>query len=231
MKIFSAITAAWIALVTAATAQDPLLQQLADSRPILQELQRKMSEVRSLYLEFTQERHLKLFSEPLKSEGVMLLDRPALIRWETTAPYQSILLGNHKSVAQFESNNGKWTKLKLGFPRLLRRVMEQIALIHQGKLDALTNDFTMSVATGKDVTVLKLAPKEETMRSMMSSLEVQLQPDFSATREVLMYEPGGDFTRIIFTRERHNVTFPAGTFDQTKPLDIAAVRAAVDHVP
>ena len=69
------------------------------------------------------------------------------------------------------------------------------------------------------------------MRSMMSSLEVQLQPDFSATREVLMYEPGGDFTQIIFTRERHNVTFPAGTFDQTKPLDIAAVRAAVDHVP
>jgi len=231
MKTLSAIATAFIALGTVARASDASVPPLNDSRPVLQELQRKMSEVRSLYLEFTQERHLKLFSEPLKSEGVMLLDRPALIRWETTAPYQSILLGNHKSVAQFESNNGKWTKLKLGFPQLLRRVMEQIALIHQGKLDALTNDFTMSVATGKDVTVLKLAPKEETMRSMMSLLEVRLQPDFSATREVLMYEPGDDFTRIIFTRERHNVTFPAGTFDQTKPLDIAAVRAAVDHVP
>ena len=167
MKNMLAITAAWIALVTAATAQDPLLQQLADSRPVLQELQRKMSEVRSLCLEFTQERHLKLFGEPLKSEGVMLLDRTTLIRWETTAPYQSILLGNHKSVAQFESNNGKWTKLKLGFPQLLRRVMEQIALIHQGKLDALTNDFAISVATESDVTVLTLAPKDETMRSMM----------------------------------------------------------------
>ncbi len=231
MKTLSAIATAFIALGTVARASDASVPPLNDSRPVLQELQRKMSEVRSLYLEFTQERHLKLFSEPLKSEGVMLLDRPALIRWETTAPYQSILLGNHKSVAQFESNNGKWTKLKLGFPQLLRRVMEQIALIHQGKLDALTNDFTMSVATGKDVTVLKLAPKEGTMHSMMSLLEVQLQPDFSATREVLMYEPGDDFTRIIFIRERHNVTFPAGTFDQTKPLDIAAVRAAVDHVP
>jgi len=231
MKTLSAITAAWIALVTAATGQDPLLQPLADSRPVLQELQRKMSEVRSLYLEFTQERHLKLFNEPLKSEGVMLLDRPALVRWETTAPYQSILLGNHKSVAQFESNDGEWKKLKLGFPQLLRRVMEQIALIHQGKLDALTNDFAISVATGSDVTVLTLAPKDETMRSMMSSLEVKLVPDFSGTREVLTYEPGGDFTRIIFTRERHNVTFPAGTFDQTNPFGIAAVRTAIDHVP
>jgi len=76
--------------VTAATAQDPLLQPLADSRPVLQELQRKMSEVRSLYLEFTQERHLKLFSEPLKSEGVMLFDRPTLIRWETISQWRSL---------------------------------------------------------------------------------------------------------------------------------------------
>jgi len=161
----------------------------------------------------------------------MLLDRPALIRWETTSPYQSIMLGNHKSVAQFESNNGEWKKLKLGFPQLLRRVMEQIALIHQGKLDSLTNDFAISVATGTDVAVLTLAPKDETMRSMMSSLVVKLLPDFSGTREVLTYEPGGDFTRIIFTRERHNVTFPAGTFDQTNPLGIAALRAAMDHAP
>jgi len=225
------MTAAWIALGLVAMGQDAALPTLTDSRPVLHELQRKMSEVRSLYLEFTQERHLKLFNEPLKSEGVMLLDRPALIRWETTSPYQSIMLGNHKSVAQFESNNGEWKKLKLGFPQLLRRVMEQIALIHQGKLDSLTNDFAISVATGTDVAVLTLAPKDETMRSMMSSLVVKLLPDFSGTREVLTYEPGGDFTRIIFTRERHNVTFPAGTFDQTNPLGIAAVRAAMDHVP
>jgi len=231
MKRVPAMTAAWIALGLVAMGQDAALPTLTDSRPALHELQRKMSEVRSLYLEFTQERHLKLFNEPLKSEGAMLLDRPASIRWETTSPYQSIMLGNHKSVAQFESNNGEWKKLKLGFPQLLRRVMEQIALIHQGKLDSLTNDFAISVATGTDVAVLTLAPKDETMRSMMSSLVVKLLPDFSGTREVLTYEPGGDFTRIIFTRERHNVTFPAGTFDQTNPLGIAALRAAMDHAP
>jgi len=54
----------------------------------------------------------------LKSEGVMLIERPDRIRWETTTPYQSILLGEQKSVAQFEFNNGKWEKLKLGFPQI-----------------------------------------------------------------------------------------------------------------
>src|SRR6266576_2015884 len=57
-------------------ADDSSLKPLADPRPILQDLQRKMSSLRSVYLDFTQERHLKLFTEPLKSEGVMLMERP-----------------------------------------------------------------------------------------------------------------------------------------------------------
>jgi len=210
-------------------AADPPLQPVADPQPLLQDLQRKMSSLRSVCLDFTQERHLKLFTEPLKSEGVMLIERPDQIRWETTAPYQSILLGNHKSVAQFERTEGEWKKLKLGFPQQLKRVMEQMALMNQGRLDALTSDYTLSVATGS-VAVVTLVPKDRNVRAMLASLEVRMLPDFSATREVVMNEPGGDLTRIIFRRERRDVTFPPGTFDQTRPLDIAAVKTAMVFV-
>ena len=201
------------------------LQPIADSRPILADLQRKMGSLESVYFEFTQERQLQLFAEPLKSEGVMLIDKPGQIRWETTSPYQSILLGSQKSVAQFEKTDGQWKKLKLGFPQMLKRVMDQMTLMHQGKLDALTSDFNISVATGQ-VAVVTMVPKDENVRSMLASLEVIFQPDFSASREVVMHEPGGDYTRIVFRREKRNVKFPAGTFDQTKPLDVAAIKTA-----
>ncbi len=206
------------------------LQPVADPRPVLQDLQRKMSSLTSVYLEFSQERQLQLFTEPLKSEGVMLIDRPDQIRWETTAPYQSILLGNHKSVAQFERTDGEWKKLKLGFPQMLKRVMDQMTLMHQGKLDALTSDYTLSVATGS-VAVVTMVPKDENVRAVLASLEIRMQPDFSATREVVMNEPGGDLTRIIFHREKRAVKFPPGAFDQTKPLDVAAIKAAVGDGP
>lgn len=202
------------------------LQPVADSRPILADLQRKMASLESVYFEFTQERQLQLFAEPLRSEGVMLIDKPGQIRWETTSPYQSILLGSQKSVAQFEMTDGQWKKLKLGFPQMLKRVMDQMTLMHQGKLDALTSDFNISVATGS-VAVVTMIPKDENVRSMLASLEVIFQSDFSASREVVMHEPGGDFTRIVFRREKRNVKFPAGTFDQTKPLDVAAIKTAV----
>jgi len=230
MKKFAPIVGLMFAVAVFA-ADEAALQSVTDSAAILKDLQQKMSSLKSVYLDFTQERHLKLFSDPLKSEGVMLIGQPDQIRWETTAPYQSILLADHKSVAQFELTDGKWEKLKLGFPQLLKRVMDQMVLMNQGKLDALTSDYTISVATNNQAAVLTLVPKDENVRGVLSSLAVWLQPDFSATREVVMQEPGGDFTRIIFNREHRNVTFPAGTFDQTKPLDFAAVRAAVGDVP
>jgi outer membrane lipoprotein-sorting protein len=230
MKFFSVITVTMLAFAMLA-AGDVALQPVADPQPILQDLQHKMSSLGSVYFELTQERHLKLFTEPLKSEGFMLIERPDRIRWETTAPYQSILLGDKKSVAQFEFNDGKWQKLKLGFPQMLQRVMDQMALMNQGKLDALTGDYTISVATNNSAAVLTLVPKDENVRETLSSLEVKMLPDFSATREVVMNEPNGDLTRIVFRREKRGVKFPPGTFDQTKPLEIAAVKAAVDNAP
>lgn len=230
MKTIFAMVALMLVSVAFA-ADDDALQPVANPKPILQDLQQKMSSLKSVYLEFTQERQLKLFTEPLKSEGVMLIGQPEQIRWETTAPFQSILLASRKSVAQFERTDGEWKKLKLGFPQMLKRVMDQMVLMNQGRLDALTADFTITVATNRSAAVLTLVPKDENVRTMLASLEVRLPPDFSATREVVLHEPGGDFTRIIFTRERRNVVFPADTFDQAKPLEIAAVRAAVGNAP
>jgi outer membrane lipoprotein-sorting protein len=218
-----------LAFLTAGAAEAPL-QPLANPTPVLQDLHRKMSALDSVYFEFTQERHLKLFSEPLKSEGVMLIQRPDQIRWETTSPFQSILMGNHETVAQFEKEDGQWKKLKLGFPQMLRRVMEQMSLMHQGKMEALTSDFNVSVATGA-VAVVTLKPKDESVRSVLSSLEIHMTPEFSTTREVVMNEPNGDLTRILFREEHRDVKLPPGTFDQNKPIDVAIIKKAVGRGP
>lgn len=230
MNKFFAIACLLFAIAARAEDGGAALHPVADPKPILEDLQRKMSSLKSVYFEFQQERRLKLFAEPLKSEGVMLIQRPGQIRWETTSPYQSILLGNQKSVAQFERTDGEWKKLKLGFPQMLKRVMEQMALMHQGKLDALTADFNISVATGA-VAVITMVPKDENVRSLLASLEVTMQADFSASREVVMHEPGGDLTRIIFRREKRDLKIPDAAFDQTKPQDIAAIKALAGDGP
>jgi outer membrane lipoprotein-sorting protein len=209
-------------------AEEKAPEPVADPRPFLEELEHKMTSVRSVYLEFTQERQLKLFTEPLRTEGAMLIEKPDRIRWQTTTPFGSILLADHQSVAQFEQTDGEWKKLKVGFPQLLRRLMEQMVLMHQGKVGALTSDFTVSVSTGT-VAVVTLVPKDKNVRATLASLAVRMEPDFSATREVIMNEPGGDLTRIVFRNERRDVNYPPGSFDQAKPLALEEVRAALGH--
>lgn len=230
MKKLFALIGMLLGITIAHCDNSPVLQTVADPKPVLDDLQRKMAALTSVYLEFTQERRLQLFTEPLTSEGVMLIDQPGQIRWETTAPYQSILLGNQKSVAQFERTGDEWKKLKLGFPQMLKRVMDQMTLMHQGRLGALTADFTLSVATGQ-VAIITMIPKDDKVRGLLASLQVQMLPDFSATREVVMHEPGGDLTRIVFRREKRNVNFPPTTFDQSKPLDINVIRTFLNSGP
>ncbi len=218
-----------LTLAEIATAQQALPPEKA--KPILERLQLGMASLSSVYVEFNQERHLKLFTEPLKSRGVMLIEKPDRIRWETSAPYQSILLGDRKSVAQFESTDGKWKKLKLGFPQMLRRVMEQMSLMHQGKLDSLTADYAVSVVSTDDVKMIVLVPKNKEVRALLDAVEMRMDSEFLAVREIVMKEPGGDFTRLVMHNERRDVKFPAGTFDQNKPLELNAVKAALTHVP
>ena len=169
MKILAVIASSLLSVAVFA-ADDAPLQTLADPQSALRDLQQKMSTLKSVWLEFTQERQLKMFAEPLKSEGVMLIGAPDRIRWETTAPYQSILLGNRKSVAQFERTDGEWKKLKLGFPQMLKRVMSVgaavlIALHHTVRLAATMRpghgsqnlDGTAAAVIGSLQTVLQIA--------------------------------------------------------------------------
>ena len=58
----------FLVLLTGLAALSTVGEPANDSQ-VLQDLQHKMASVKSIYLEFTQERVLKLFAEPLKSEG------------------------------------------------------------------------------------------------------------------------------------------------------------------
>jgi hypothetical protein len=102
--------------------------------------------------------------------------------------------------------------------------------MHQGKMEALTADFNISVATGA-VAIVTLKPKDESVRSVLSSLEIHMTPEFSTTREVVMNEPNGDLTRILFHEEHRDAKFPPGTFDQNKPVDVSLIKKAVGRGP
>ena len=95
MKFFAAIFLSALALAASAATNE--ISTNADVRAILDNFQKRAAHSKTVFMEFTQVRELKLFAAPLKTEGVMLVAQPDKIRWETTAPYQTIMLGEKKA--------------------------------------------------------------------------------------------------------------------------------------
>jgi hypothetical protein len=77
--------------------------------------------------------------------------------------------------------------------------------------------------------IIRLIPKNETLRKVLVEVEVHLQPDLKGTRRVVLRESGGDHTDIRFESQVCNVPFPAGTFDCANPVAIAQVAAAAQE--
>ncbi len=189
------------------------------------------SQARTIFTRFVQERHLSLFNEPLRSEGFLCFQKPGHIRWETTAPYKSILVSDGSGVAQFEWADEKWKKLDLGLGDALQNIVSQIASVMDGRFASDQRSYTATVTNAADAIVITLVPKNESMRKMMAAIEVHLAADLKGTRRVVLRENGGDYTDIQFSEQIVNQELPSTTFDRTAPVAIEQIRAAARAKP
>jgi len=185
-----------------------------------------MAKADTVFTRFVQERHLSLFTEPLRSEGFLCFAKPGRIRWETTLPYKSILVSDGSAVAQFEWADDHWKKLDLGLGDALQNVVSQIAGVMDGRYAQDQRTYQASVTNTADEYIITLVPKNESMRKMMAAIEVHLAADLKGTRRVVLRETGGDYTDIQFSDQHVNFTLPPKTFDRNAPVDIEQIRAA-----
>ena len=206
---------------------------LAQTNPpiSLEQISGATSQARTIFTRFVQERHLSLFNGPLRSEGFLCFEKPGRIRWETTAPYKSILVSDGSGVAQFEWTDEKWTKLDLGLGDALQNVVSQIAGVMDGRFASDQRSYSVTVTNAANVIVITLVPKNESMRKMMAAIEVHLASDLKGTRRVVLRENGGDYTDIRFSEQVVNQELPAKTFDRSAPVDIETIRAAASVKP
>lgn len=195
----------------------------------LAQISQALSQVQTVFARFVQERHLSLFDEPLRSEGFLCFQKPGRLRWETTAPYHSILVSDGSGVAQFEWTDEHWKKLELGLGDALQNVVSQIAGVMDGQYTSDRHSYATTVTNRADEIVITLVPQNETMRKMMAAIEVHLAADLKGTRRVVLRENGGDYTDIRFSQLVANVDLPPKTFDRSAPAELATIRAAAAH--
>jgi outer membrane lipoprotein-sorting protein len=196
----------------------------------LEQVGQRLSSVDAIFTRFSQERHLSLFQEPLRSEGYFCFRKPGRIRWETTQPYQSILVSDGKAVAQFERVNGQWKRLDLGLADAMQKVVAQIAAVMEGRYTGKQKDYAVSATNDTEGVLVTLTPQHPAMRKMMRAIEIHLARDFSGTRRIVLREVDGDFTDIRFSEQVVGAALPPGTFDRSMPVDLNQIRQAIQEL-
>ena len=193
----------------------------------LESVTKAVSGARTVFTHFSQERHLSLFDEPLRSEGYLCFEQPGSVRWEVTAPYQSILVSDGSGLAQFEKIDGAWKKIDLGLAAAMQNVVSQIAGVMKGDYARDQRTYSVSLITTNSEPTIQLSPRNEKMRKMIQAIEVHLSPELNATRSVVLREAAGDYTLIRFDQQQVNITFPGQVFDRKTPLPLDQLQSVL----
>jgi outer membrane lipoprotein-sorting protein len=146
---------------------------------------------------------LSLFNEPLRSEGYFCFQNPGRIRWQTTSPYQSILVSDGVGVARFE-----WLD------------------VMAGRYTDGRGGYAITVTNTAGEVVVTLVPRNEGLRRVMAAIEVHLAEELNGARRVVLRENGGDYTDIRFDEQHVNLALPPKTFDRGAPADIGKIQSA-----
>ena len=185
-----------------------------DKKNFMDETSRILGKDIGFRTRFVQERHLSVFMDTLVTEGVCFFQKPALLRWETTSPYRSILIYNKKQIAKFDFYNGKLRKLLSNSSDIMAVVLGEIAYWMKGDFNK-SDIYNVKIFKGTNFRLV-LIPKSEDLKKTISRIEIILDAASRHVVSVLIHEFSGDYIKIKYFDDRHNLSFD-NAFDLVNP--------------
>jgi outer membrane lipoprotein-sorting protein len=183
---------------------------------LLERTEQEFGKIQSLFTDFTQEKHLEIFTRPALAKGRCIFQNPGKMRFEIIEPFQSVLIVNDKAVAKYERLEGKWQKLQSSQQQPVLLIIDHITLWLQGRLRGKEDIYAISAEKGETTKVI-LTPRNEGFRKHLTAIELVMNRDESGIRQLILREPGQDYTVVTFINDRRNLAIPPEVFNTNSP--------------
>ena len=164
------------------------------------------SQLKTLKVNFTQEKTSKVFTSKVTSSGKMSYKKPSHLLWSYTSPTAYSIILNDKG-AFFKNAKGSMKNKAIGeLGGLLARTVGGDGLVS-------SSDFSVEYYQKSDIVVV-MKPKVKKMQDMYSKIEVFLNPTTYLATKVKITEKNGDVTVINFSGHQKNVTIADSEFKE-----------------
>lgn len=165
---------------------------------------------KTLTTDFVQYKHMDFLSKDIETSGKMSFKATNMLLWQYTKPYQySIVFKNNKISI---NDAGKKSQMDTGNSKMFAKLNKLIVGSVSGDMfdDA---EFTITYFKDKDSNIARLVPKDAALKKYIKQMELHFEKKGNMVSEVIMTEPSGDYTRIVFKNKTANAPVPDSVFN------------------
>ena len=167
----------------------------ADSDLVL--VQQRVAKVAVLRGDFTQEKRVAGFRNPLRSQGRFVLARDRGVVWSTSKPFPSEMVVTRERIYSVQRDGSRRIELDGSKQPAMRGVNQMLLALVAGDMQAMAARFDAKAsALPGQGWALTLTPKTAALRKAFARIE--LQGD-RYVRKATIVEAGGDTTMLAFS--------------------------------
>jgi outer membrane lipoprotein-sorting protein len=156
--------------------------------------------IQSIKSDFLQEKHLAVLQKPALSSGEFYFEKGGKVRWEYRQPSsQSIIMNGDKFTM---INDGAVAKTDARTSKAYKRINSIMANVLHGNTFG-DDAFSYSFFEGKGQSKVVMTPRNAQIAEHLHSIELFFNELFKVD-EMVMREPGGDFTVYKFTNQSYD---------------------------
>ncbi|MBQ4615782.1 MAG: outer membrane lipoprotein chaperone LolA [Mailhella sp.] len=184
-----------------------------DVAAVAAKVQSAYADMKSFRSDFTQELLQRDSGTLQKRSGTLTFKLPLLVRWETAAPHEELLMVTDKEIWNYLPDE----ELAYRYSRALAEDSRSLIQVITGQ-SALTRDFDVEPAEEKaadGLIHLLLFPKEPTME--MTEAQIWIDPVTSLIRKAMVMDFYGNTNTVELKNLKKNASVPASVFTFTPP--------------
>ena len=162
---------------------------------LLQKIKKSSSRVQALSCNFSQTRHLAIFTKPVLFSGILTLSKPDKLRWEVTEPIPSVILLNDTKGMRCSANTKPFSFDLASGPKM-RMIYKQFFQWLSGSYDSLHEFYDVKQISDYGIA---LKPLDENFSDIIKSIEIEFEPVSLQPLRVIIRESQDDYTDIVFS--------------------------------
>jgi len=110
-------------------------------------IQKQMSTLQTVAADFTSVKTVAFLSEPIRTHGRLLFEKPSRVCWEVTAPFKAAVVYDGRAAARYLADaRGHWTRQSEGPDPVLAETMRQLQMWLSGQAFASSEAYDIVIS-------------------------------------------------------------------------------------